>query len=157
MDNNNINNPQQFNGQPQQFNGQPQQQYYGQPQQYKKQVNINVNALIALICSSLGTILSIIGTACTCACSASKTAKIDELTKSPYKTSLIIILAIIGAIIALVGVVFAILALLKDKKNMMAIVALGLGILGFVIGFLPAMVVCGYNCSLNSAYKKFTI
>jgi len=112
----------------------------------------NAMAVMALVFSAAGTLMSILGTAFTCSCSASKTFAEDS---GKYQTSLVMILAILGAVIALVGAVFAILALKNDRKNVLALISLALGVFGFAIGFLPAITICGYNCSLEGAKTKF--
>lgn len=143
---NNFNNPQQFNGQPQQFNGQP--QYYGQP---KAPSNLNVLGLISVILSGVGFLMAILGTAFTCACSASKTYS-DKNDSGKFRTSLIIILAIIGGVMCIVGMVLGILA--AKQKSILAMIGVAVGLTGAVVGIIPTMTVCSYNCAANAEKKK---
>lgn len=171
---NNFNQQQPQQGQPvyQQPQGQPmyQQPMYQQPP--KKPASINVMELVALICSAVGTVMAIVGSALTCSCSASKSwdadalasniksngfAALADFTSGSHKMSLVCIIAILGAIIAAAGVVLAIVALKQKnvavKAGKLAYVAAAVGVFGFMYGLLPVLTICGYNCSLNSSYE----
>ena len=109
--------------------------------QQQKPSGINTMELLALICSAVGTVMAIVGSALTCSCSASKTWDAKEVMSSAFgsltgsgsgmhKMSVVCILAIVGAIIAA-----------------------AVGVFGFMYGLLPVLTICGYNCSLNSSYE----
>ena len=73
---------------------------------------------------------------------------------SLHATSAVMLVALLGAIASAVGIVFAIKAL-KDKNaqvkaGKMAYIAVAVGVFGVLYGILPALTICGYNCSLNS-------
>lgn len=136
--------------------------------QQQKPSGINTMELLALICSAVGTVMAIVGSALTCSCSASKTwdaksfmsSALSSLTGSSsgmHKMSAVCILAIVGAIIAAAGVVLAIVALKQKnttvKAGKLAYVAVAVGVFGFMYGLLPVLTICGYNCSLNSSYE----
>lgn len=125
-------------------------------------------ALIALICSAVGMVTAVIGSILTCSCSASKSFDVDKMFESSmgalgsllgggsdvaldtYATSLVWIVAVLGAIISIVGVVFGIMALKKDgASKKMALIAIAVGAFGAFYGILPVLTICGYNCSLN--------
>lgn len=163
MDNNfNQQAPQQTVGQP--VYQQVPQQPVGQPvyqQAPKKPSNINVMGLIALICSSVGLLMTVVGSILTCSCSASKSYDAEStiemkklMIEGNHSMSLVMILAIVGAVIAIVGVVFGILAI-KDKKSTvkagkMAYIAIAVGVFAVMYGILPVITICGYNCSLDA-------
>ena len=166
MDNNfNQQAPQQpvYQQAPQQM---PQQQMY-QPVP-KKPSTVNMTEIIALILSCVGALMAVIGSIMTCSCSASKSLSFERYkewykdgAKGDYdvhKASLVLIVAIIGAVIAAVGMVMAIIALKqKDaaiKAGKLSYVALAVGAFGVIYGILPVLTICGYNCSLDSAMKK---
>ena len=147
----------------------PQQQMYQQPMYQpapKKPSNINTMELLALILSSVGAFMAILGSILTCSCSASASWDYKRYTKfdgkdidyNLHKMSLVVLVAIIGAIIAVVGVVLAILALKqKDaavKAGKLSYIAIAVGAFGVVYGILPMLTICGYNCSLDAQYKK---
>ena len=149
----------------------PQQQMYQQPMYQpvpKKPSTVNMTEIIALILSCVGALMAVIGSIMTCSCSASKSLSFERYkewykdgAKGDYdvhKASLVLIVAIIGAVIAAVGMVMAIIALKqKDaaiKAGKLSYVALAVGAFGVIYGILPVLTICGYNCSLDSAMKK---
>ena len=174
MDNNfNQQAPQQpvYQQAPQQM---PQQQMYQQaPQQMyqqpmyqqpmpKKPSNINTTELLALILSSVGAFMAILGSIMTCSCSASKSMDIANIMLhssdgKAHRASAVLWVAIIGALIAAAGVVLAIMALKKKdaavKAGKLSYIAMAVGAFGVVYGILPVLTICGYNCSLNSKLK----
>lgn len=187
MDNN-------FNGQPQQapqqpvYQAQPQQPVYqAQPQQPvyaqapspvyqaqqaapKKPSNINVLALVALICAGVGALFAFLGTTLMCACSAGAVKIKGETVENwsgdiflkdmqiKFSTHPILVLAIIGGLAAIAAVVLAIIALKKKddkvKGEKMAWVAIVVGLFATMYAFLPTFTICGYNCALDGAVKE---
>ena len=143
----------------------PQQQMYQQPMYQpvpKKPSNINTTELLALILSSVGAFMAILGSIMTCSCSASKTMTITNIMKNSsdgkiHSASAVLWVAIIGALIAAAGVVLAIMALKKKdaavKAGKLSYIAMAVGAFGVVYGILPVLTICGYNCSLNSKVK----
>ena len=131
-----------------------QQQMPGQPvyqqQAPKKPSNINVMELVAIICSGVGLLMSVLGTALYCSCSASATF---EAGSGEYTNSAVMIVAIFGVLIAIGGVVCAVLTIKKDgdKAGKMAYIAAAVGVFAVLYGLIPTLTICGYNCSLNSA------
>lgn len=140
----------------------PQQQMYQQPMYQQPMYQpapkkpMNMMELIGFICSAVAAIMAILGSTFTCTCSASKTAK---ATSGVYVLSAVFILSIFAAIIAAGGIVCAILALKqKDaavKAGKLAYIAIALGAFAIIYALIPTITVCGYNCSLESAYTDF--
>ena len=89
----------------------PQQQMYQQPMYQpapKKPSNINTMELLALILSSVGAFMAILGSIMTCSCSASKTMTITNIMKNSsdgkiHSASAVLWVAIIGAFVAAAG------------------------------------------------------
>ena len=126
----------------------PQQPMYQQAP--KQPSNMSVMALIAIICSGVGLLMSVLGTLFYCSCSASATF---ESGSDGYTNSAVMIVAILGVLVAVAGVVCAILAIKKDgeKAGKMAYIAAAVGVFAVLYGIIPTLTICGYNCSLNSA------
>lgn len=163
---------QQMPAQQQMYQQMPGQPMY-QQQAPKKPSNTNTKELLALILSSAGAFLAVLGSIFTCSCSASNAYDAESLMSTAmgsigtilggsaasvsmdiHSTSAVMIVALIGAIMAAVGVVFAILAI-KDKNatvkaGKMSYIAVAVGVFGVMYGILPILTICGYNCSLNS-------
>ena len=86
------------------FNQQAPQQPMYQPAP-KKPSNINTMELLALILSSVGAFMAILGSIMTCSCSASKTMTITNIMKNSsdgkiHSASAVLWVAIIGALMA---------------------------------------------------------
>ena len=143
----------------------PQQQMYQQPMYQpvpKKPSNINTTELLAMILSSVGAFMAMLGSIMTCSCSASKSLGTNILAAALkggklHSTSAVMWVAIIGAILAGVGVFLAITALKKKdaavKAGKLSYIAMAVGAFGVIYGILPVLTICGYNCSLNSKIK----
>ena len=164
-----------YQAQPQQA---PQQPVYGQapspvyqPQQApKKPSNLNVLALVALICAGVGALFAFLGTTLMCACSAGAVNIKGETVENwngdiflkdmqiKFSTHPILVLAIIGGVAAIAAVVLAIIALKKKddkvKGEKMAWVAIVVGLFATMYAFLPTFTICGYNCALDGAVKE---
>lgn len=121
----------------------------------KQPSNLNILELIAVICSGVGTLLSILGTILTCSCSANKTFDVTRvaMSSSKYVMSAVFILTIFGVIIAIAGVVLAIITLKQKKASKLSYIAIAVGIFGVLYGLIPTFTICGYNCSLDNAYE----
>lgn len=148
------------------FNQQP---VYQQPVYQQAPKNSNTTELVALILSGVGAFLAILGSILTCSCSASKSfetnvsdlvgAGLGMLTggatsvEGTHATSWVAILAIVGAIIAAAGAVMGIIAIKNKKAGKLTYVAVAVGVFGCIYGILPVLMICGYNCSLNSNYE----
>ena len=166
--------PQQFAGQPQQFAGQPAQPYgqpvqqpfgqqgqqpFGQPMMAQPK-NVNLG-LIGLIISSIALLTAFIGSIFVCTCSADKSFDIlsraermasDGKDYSVMATSLVVILTLVAAVVAVGGILLSIAAYKKNSKSKLNIIGLALGVFALLYALVPTLVVCGYNCSINSAY-----
>ena len=153
----------------------PQQPMYQQPMYQpapKKPSNINVMELWGLILAAVGALMAIIGSIMTCSCSASTSWDYERMEKyfddtdkysledyNLHKMSLVVLVAIIGAVIALVGVILSIMAIKQKnaavKAGKLAYIAIAVGVFGVVYGIIPMLTLCGYNCSLDSQYKAY--
>lgn len=158
--------PQQQMPQQQMYQQAPQQQMYQQPMYQqpvpKKPSNVNTTELIALILSSVGTLMAVIGSIMTCSCSASKSLGSNIIAAAMsggklHRTHGVMFVAILGAFVAAAGVFMAIMALKqKDaaiKAGKLSYIAMAVGVFGVIYGILPVLTICGYNCSLNSKMK----
>ena len=125
---------------------------YGQPP-YKAPLKINIMELIAIICAGVSLIMVILGTILTCTCSATKSQQIKY--QAGYVTSPVIALSICGVVVAIAAVVLGIMAIKNKnavvKAGKISQIAVVIGCSAILIGSIPAMTVCGYNCSLQNA------
>ncbi len=118
-----------------------------------KQNKMSILGILALVSAAVSLILAILGTTLTCACSARKTWKKFSL-RFEHKMSLTWIISLFAIICAVAAVVLGIMALSQDRKNMMAMISLAVGVFSALYAFIPMVTICSYNCALDSQYEK---
>lgn len=131
-------------------------------QQFSQNTNsgnkVDIMSLLPAILSGVGFLMAFLGTIFTCTCSASKSYDAKNmltgaLKGGAYTTSGAISISIIGAVAAVAGIVMAFMAIKKNAEDKMSKIGLVLGACAFFLAVLPAVTICGYNCSLSNSYE----
>lgn len=126
----------------------------GQPQ-YKAPSRINVLELIAGISACISLIMVILGTVFTCTCSAKRTF---EASSDGYSMSPVFIVTIFGVIFAIAAIILAIMAIKNKNANVKAgkisQISFVIGCFSVLIGLIPMITICGYNCSLQNKQEE---
>ena len=134
-------------------------------QQFSQNTNggtkVDIMSILPIILSGVGCFMALLGTIFTCTCSASKSYDVSNMLTGAIKgnaftTSGAITVSIIAALIAVAGVVLGFLAVKKNAENKMAKISIALGAFAFLLAVIPAITICGYNCSLSSNYEDAT-
>jgi|GEM_PF-4194873 len=108
-------------------------------------------SIIAIACSCLGTLLTIVFTSVCCGRGKAMLMKAVEDSDGEIKGSLAIIGVIIGVVFCIAGLVLAILSMDRNEKvSKIVIIALVVAFVGIVYGIIPNVTMCAYRCSLNS-------
>ena len=111
-------------------------------------------ALVGLICSSVGALLTFIFSIVTC-------ARGQAASKSGASVSKLLVMSnwiwgvVVALIITIVGIVFAILSIERGTQlNKLTLVAIIVASVAILFGVFTNVTICAYNCSINSKYEK---
>lgn len=142
------------NNQQNAFNTQPNMQASNMQMSNSKRVS--VLELVGLILASVGLLMSFIFTIWSCNASAMNSTVSAIVKTSSYKYadwfegSFLVIGAIIGVIMAIAGIVLVFVAKIQKKKvGVLGKITILIAFLAILLGTIPNVTICAYNCSLN--------
>lgn len=117
---------------------------------------VSVLELVGLILAAVGLLVSFIFTICSCNASATNSAVSTLVQSSSYKFedwfegSFLVIGAIIGVIMAIAGIVLVFVAKAQQKKiGVIGKITILIAFIAILLGTVPNITICAYNCSLN--------
>ncbi len=106
--------------------------------------------LIGIGCSGLGFLLTLIFGIVSCNMSADNLMKEQE-----YSGSLMYIVVVVAMLISVAGAVMAFLSMTKgEKPSIFVIIAFACTAVAILLGTIPHITICAYNCSLESSAEE---
>ena len=109
--------------------------------------------LIGMGCSGFGLLLTLIFGAVTCSFSASNVFSDDGFD---FSGSYMYILVVFAMMISIAGAVLAFLSMTKgEKPSIFVIIAFACTLTAIVLGTIPHITICAYNCSLERSAEEW--